>query len=137
MRILGVDYGNKRIGIAVSDPGCIMAHPIQTIQVKTDGSHVQEIIEIARSFQVDRVVVGLPYNMDGSLGFKGEEVILWGREFEQMIGLPVIFWDERLSTAEAHDMLLGLNVKGKKRRAIVDKIAASIILQGYLDSERA
>ena len=137
MRILGVDHGSKRIGIAVSDPGRTMAHPIQTVRVKPDGSHIQEIIEIARSFQVERVVVGLPYNMDGSLGFKGEEVLAWGRELERRIGLPVIFWDERLSTSEAHDMLLSLEVRGKKRRAIVDRIAASIILQGYLDSERA
>jgi len=136
MRILGIDYGIKRIGIAVSDPGRLMAHPLRIIQVKQDGSHVQEILEIARSYQVDRVVVGLPYNMDGSIGFKGEEVMLWGRELEQRIGLPVIFWDERLSSSEAHDMLLGFNMKGKKRKAVVDKIAASIILQGYLDSER-
>lgn len=135
MRILGVDYGSKRIGIAVSDPACTMAHPIRTIQVKSDGSHFQEIVEIARSFQVDRLVVGLPYNMDGSLGGKGEEVLLWGRELEQRVGLPVNFWDERLSTSEAHEMLLGFNVKGKRRKTIVDKIAASIILQGYLDSE--
>lgn len=137
MRIMGVDYGSKRIGIAISDPGCIMAHPIQTIQVKPDDSHVREIIQIARSYQVERVVVGLPYNMDGSLGFKGEEVLAWGHELERMTGLPVIFWDERLSTSEAHDMLMNLNVRGKKRKGIVDKIAASIILQGYLDSERA
>ena len=135
MRILGIDYGSKRIGVAVSDPGRTMAHPIQVIPVKPDGSHFQDIIDIARSYQVDRVVVGLPYNMDGSLGFKGEEVMLWGRELEQRTGLHVIFWDERLSTSEAHDMLMGLNMKGKKRKAVVDKIAASIILQGYLDSE--
>ena len=137
MRILGVDYGNKRIGIAVSDPGQSMAHPIETIHVKPDDSHFLEIIQIARSFQVERVVVGLPYNRDGSLGFKGEETMAWGRELELRIGLPVIFWDERLSTSEAHDVLMNLNVRGRKRKGIVDKIAASIILQGYLDSVRA
>lgn len=137
MRILGIDYGNKRIGVAVSDPGCTMAHPLQTVRVKPDGSHFQEILEIARSFQADRVVVGLPYNMDGSLGFKAEEVFRWGGELMERIGLPVIFWDERLSTSEAHDLLIGLSIRGKKRRTIVDKIAAGIILQGYLDAEHA
>lgn len=137
MSILGVDYGNKRIGVAVSDPGLTMAHPLRTILVKPDGSHMDEIREAARAYNADRIVVGLPYNMDGSLGFKGQEVMLWGGKLEEMTGLPVIYWDERLSTSEAHGILLGFNVKGKKRRAVVDKIAASIILQGYLDSEHS
>lgn len=137
MRILGIDYGSKRIGIAVSDPGRTMAHPIQTIEVKPNGSHLEEIMKIAESFEVDRVVVGLPYNMDGSLGLKGKEVMQWGKDLEHRTGLPVVFWDERLSTSEAHDMLRGFNMKGRKRRVVVDRIAASIILQAYLDSERA
>jgi putative Holliday junction resolvase len=73
--------------------------------------------------------------MDGSLGDRAREVMLWGGQIEALLGIPVIFWDERLSTSEAHEMLIGINVKGRKRKSIVDKIAASIILKGYLDSE--
>lgn len=135
MRILGLDYGSKRIGVALSDPSETMAHPIETIQVKSDGSHFKVIKTITDEYQVSKIVVGLPYNMDGSLGNKGEEVIKWGKDLERVLGLPVIFFDERLSTSEAHELLMRINVKGRKRNAIVDKIAASIILKGYLDSE--
>jgi putative Holliday junction resolvase len=135
MRILGLDYGSKRIGVALSDPSETMAHPIETIQVKSDGSHFKVIKTIADSYQVSKVVVGLPYHMDGSLGNRGEEVIKWGKDLEKVLGLPVIFFDERLSTSEAHELLMRINIKGRKRNAIVDKIAASIILKGYLDSE--
>ena len=135
MRILGLDYGSKRIGVALSDPSETIAHPIETIQVKSDGSHFKVIKTIADAYQVSKVVVGLPYNMDGSLGNRGEEVIKWGKDLEKVLDLPVIFFDERLSTSEAHELLMGINVKGRKRKAIVDKIAASIILKGYLDLE--
>lgn len=135
MRILGLDYGSKRIGVALSDPSETMAHPIETIQVKSDGSHFKVIKTITDEYQVSKIVVGLPYNMDGSLGNKGEEVIKWGKDLEKVLDLPVIFFDERLSTSEAHELLMRINVKGRKRNAIVDKIAASIILKGYLDSE--
>ncbi len=130
-----MDYGSKRIGVALSDPSETMAHPIETIQVKSDGSHFKVIKTITDEYQVSKIVVGLPYNMDGSLGNKGEEVIKWGKDLERVLGLPVIFFDERLSTSEAHELLMRINVKGRKRNAIVDKIAASIILKGYLDSE--
>jgi putative Holliday junction resolvase len=135
MRFLGLDYGSKRIGVALSDPDGTMAFPIETIQVKPDGSHFRDIKAIIDAYQVARLVVGLPYNMDGSLGDRAREVMLWGGQIEALLGIPVIFWDERLSTSEAHEMLIGINVKGRKRKSIVDKIAASIILKGYLDSE--
>jgi putative Holliday junction resolvase len=136
MRLLGIDYGMKRIGIALSDPDRIMTHPMETISVKPDGSHIRIIQEIIQAYQVEKVVVGLPYNMDGTLGHAGEEVLAWGKKLEETIGLPVIFWDERLTTSEAHEFLIDLKVKGKKRKGIVDKIAASIILKNYLDTQR-
>jgi len=135
MRFLGLDYGSKRIGVALSDPDGTMAFPIETIQVKPDGSHFKDIKDIIDAYQVAKLVVGLPYNMDGSLGDRAREVMKWGGQIEAFLGIPVIFWDERLSTSEAHEMLIGINVKGRKRKSIVDKIAASIILKGYLDSE--
>lgn len=135
MRLLGIDYGMKRIGIALSDPDGVMTHPLETIVVRPDGAHIEAIRKIADAYQVEKVVVGLPYNMNGTLGTSGDEVLRWGRHLEEVLGLPVVFWDERLTTSEAHDFLLGLKVKGRKRKTIVDKIAASIILKGYLDSE--
>jgi putative holliday junction resolvase len=137
MRFLGLDYGSKRIGIALSDPDGTMAFPLETIQVKPDGSHLKDIKALIDAYQVAKLVVGLPYNMDGSVGDKAQEVMRWGGEIEALLGISVIFWDERLSTSEAHEMLLNINVKGRKRKSIVDKIAASIILKGYLDSVKS
>jgi putative Holliday junction resolvase len=135
MRLLGIDYGMKHIGIALSDPQEIMAIPLDTILVRPDGSHIKAIHKIVDAYQVEKVVVGLPFNMDGSLGAAGDEVIRWGKHLEEALGLPVVFWDERLTTSEAHEILIKLKVKGKRRKHIVDKIAASIILKGYIDSE--
>ncbi len=134
MRTMGLDYGTKRIGVAISDPEGTMAHPLDTIEVKDDGSHMACITTIVRDYGITKVVVGLPYNMDGSIGASGEKVIAWSEELKAILDLPVILWDERLTTSEAHDFLLSLNVKGKKRKHIVDKIAAGIILKDYLDS---
>ena len=80
------------------------------------------------------MVVGLPYNMDGSIGETGDRAIAFSQELGRELNLPVELWDERLTTSEAHDMMISMNVKGKKRRQVVDKIAAALILQGYLDS---
>ncbi len=137
MRLLGIDYGIKRIGIALSDPQGTMALPFDTILVRSDGSHIKAIHEIVDAYQVDKVVVGLPFNMNGSLGTAGDDVIRWGKQLETALGLPVVFWDERLTTSEAHEILTNMKVKGKRRKRSVDKIAASIILKGYLDSEQS
>jgi putative Holliday junction resolvase len=137
MRIMGLDYGTKRIGVAISDPECIMAHPLDTVEVRADGSHIAILVNIARDYEVTQIVVGLPYNMDGSIGESGERVIEWSEQLKTSLGLPVLLWDERLTTSEAHEFLMNLNVKGKKRKSIVDKIAASIILKDYLDSSRS
>jgi putative Holliday junction resolvase len=134
MRIMGIDYGTKRIGISISDPSCTMAHPLDTVAVKADGSHIGHIRALAGEYEITLVVVGLPYNMDGSIGPSGEKVIEWSKELESVLALPVVLWDERLTTSEAHDFLISLKVKGKKRKHIVDKIAASIILNDYLNS---
>jgi len=136
MRLLGIDYGIKRIGIALSDPSGTMAHPMETIPVKSDGSHIQAIKKIIDAYRVEKLVVGLPYNMDGSLGSAGEAVLAWGENLEKTLGIPVDFWDERLTTSEAHEFLIHLNVKGKKRKGIVDKIAAGIILKDYMEANK-
>jgi len=134
MRIMGLDFGTKRIGVAISDPECSMAHPLDTVEVRTDGSHMDKIQVIAREYSIAKVVIGLPYNMDGSIGPSGEKVLLWAEEIKTLLEVPVVFWDERLTTSQAHEFLIGLKVKGKKRKLVVDKIAAGIILKDYLDS---
>jgi len=134
MRIMGLDFGTKRIGVAISDPGGSMAHPLDTVEVRGDGSHMEQLQTIAREYGISKVVIGLPYNMDGSIGPSGEKVLAWSEQIKGLLGLPVVLWDERLTTSEAHEFLIGLNIKGKKRKHIVDKIAAGIILKDYLES---
>jgi putative holliday junction resolvase len=134
MRIMGIDYGTKRIGVAVSDPQCSMAHPLDVVPVREDGSHMEALKKIVREYQVEKIVVGIPYNMEGDVGVSAQKVMLWASELGQALGLPVELWDERLTTSEAHELLIHLKVKGPRRKAIVDKIAASIILKSYLDA---
>lgn len=133
---MGIDYGTKRIGVAISDPSCTMAHPLEIVPVKEDGSHMESLRRIVRDYQVEKIVVGLPYNMDGDVGESAKKVMLWSEELGRELNLPVDLWDERLTTAEAHEVLMHLKVKGPKRRAIVDKIAAGIILKSYLDARQ-
>ncbi len=134
MRFMGLDYGTKRIGVAISDTGCTMAHPLEVIEVKGDGSSMSRIKEIASSYGITHVVVGLPYNMDGSIGDIARQVMKWSEELEAFLGLPVVLWDERLTSFEAEGMMIDFNVKARKRRQVIDKIAAGIMLKSYLDS---
>jgi len=134
MIYMGIDYGVRRIGIAISDPSSTMALPLATIEVRTDQSHIELIRKLADDYQVERVVVGLPYNMDGTLSEAGNKVMEWARSLQGSLKRPVILWDERLTTFEAHGVLDTLKIKGVKRRAKVDQVAASLILKDYLDS---
>jgi len=135
--IMGIDYGSRRIGIAISDPSGTMALPLTTIEVRDDHSPLEKIKHLVKDYQISAVVVGLPYNMDGTLSESGKAVMLWSERLGEILNLPVILWDERLTTFEAHDVLNSLNVKVKKRRRMVDKIAASLILKEYLHSRTA
>ncbi len=133
---MGIDYGTKRIGVAISDPSCTMAHPLETIQVRDDGSLMQNLKSLIKDYSVDKIVVGLPYNMDGTEGISAGRVTEWAKGLEQITGLPVTFWDERLTTSEAHEILKELSVKGPKKKKIIDKLAASLILKSYLEAGR-
>jgi len=134
MRFMGIDYGTRRIGVAISDPLCTMAHPLDVIDVRKDNSHIERIRDIAKGYNITHVIVGLPYNMDGSIGDCGKSIIEWSRQLENGIGLPVTLWDERLTTYEAQDLLTRSNVRRRRQRQVRDKIAAGFILKGYLDS---
>ena len=135
-RYLGVDYGDVRTGLAVSDPSGLLASGVG--QIKPGGMRrtAEAVCEEARRLSVSRIVVGLPKNMDGSEGFRAEAVRAFVAILEELTALPVILFDERLSTCEAHRYLQSTGVSTKKRKGVVDTLSAQIILQDYLDRER-
>jgi putative Holliday junction resolvase len=134
MRILGLDVGTKRIGIAISDELGWTAHGIKTLHRGNGESDLGKIHDIAREYRVEKIVVGLPTNMNGSLGPQAEMVLGFVQELREILDLPIITWDERLSTVEATKMLIRADLSRKKRKRKVDMTAAIIILQSYLDS---
>ncbi len=132
-RILGIDPGEKRIGVAMSDPLGITAQGLPTIQVKSPEDAAEQISRIARAETVKKIVVGLPLNMDGSEGEQAERAYHLGRKLEELSGLPVIFRDERLTSRQAELVLLEADMRRDKRKKNIDRLAAQIILQSYLD----
>ncbi len=134
MRILGLDVGTKRIGIAISDELGWTAQGIKTLHRSNGQSDLGEIRDIAREYGVEKIVVGLPRNMNGSLGPQAEMTLGFVQELREILGVPIITWDERLSTVEATKMLIRADLSRKKRRGKVDMTAAILILQSYLDS---
>lgn len=136
MKILGLDYGEARIGVAVSDSLGILATPLETVSEKDREKQLEAVAAAARENGAERLVFGLPIRMDGSRGHRAEYTEEFARELSERTGLPYDMWDERLSSAEAHRVLETGGVSGKKRKTKVDKIAAVIILQGYLDAHK-
>ena len=134
MKILGLDYGEARIGVAVSDALGMLATPLDTICEKDRECQLQKTAEVAKLHNVEKLVVGYPKHMDGTVGHRAVYTEEFAKDLSEMLGIPYIMWDERLSSTEAHRILEQGGVSGKKRKTKVDKIAAVIILQGYLDS---
>ncbi len=133
MRILGIDYGRVRIGLAMSDPDGIIASPLP-VCLRTDiGSDVDYIVELVRANGIERIVIGLPLNMDGSAGEMVDEVAVFADRLRVQVQFPVVTFDERLTTAEAERVLIQANLSRKKRKGVRDSLAAVLILQGYLD----
>jgi len=133
MRILGLDLGSRTIGMAISDELGLTAQGLKTIRRKSAQEDLKELATILSQYKIQKVVVGLPRNMDGSLGKQAEKVLEWVESFQKRTGVPVTTWDERLSTVEASRILLEADLSRRKRRGTVDKVAAVLILQGYLD----
>jgi len=131
MRILGVDLGDRRIGLAISDADGKLAGPLRTIN--QSGGAIEEILKIAQSEDIGMVVVGLPLNMDGSLGEEGKKAQRFAQELHEKSALPVNVWDERLSTFEAERMLREAGKKGDKLKKALDKSAAAVILQDFIN----
>ena len=133
MIILSVDYGDKRTGIAVCDKFEMLASPVCVITEWNIDTLANKIIEVAKEKRAEEIVVGLPKNMDGSEGFRADACKELGEKLKNLTEIPVNFWDERLTTVSAHKILSENNVRGKKRKAVVDAVAADIILQDYID----
>ncbi len=133
IRILGLDVGEKRIGLAVSDPLGITAQGIEVLLRRDQASDQARLLAVAREYQVQEIVVGLPRHMDGRPGKAVPEIMELARTLGEALGVPVTPWDERLTTAEAERVLIEADVSRRRRRQVVDQLAAVLILQGYLD----
>ncbi len=132
MVIMSVDYGDVRTGIAVCDKMQILASPVCVITEKDRDKLADKITELAREKKAERICVGLPQNMDGSYGFRSEACRELGEILKEKTGLPVAFQNERLTTVSAHNILNTADVRGKKRKAVVDAVSAVLILEDYL-----
>lgn len=134
MRILGLDYGEKRIGVAVCDELGFTAQGLPTI-IRKNKKHDWKILgDLITNYKVEKIVIGYPLKLDGSEGIQCEKVNRFSALLEKTFSLPVIKWQETLSTKEAEEILINSGVRWEKRKKMVDKLAACLILQGYLDS---
>ena len=136
MRIIGLDYGTKTVGVAVSDSLGITAQAVETITRKEENKLRQTLARIEAlidEYNVEEIVVGFPKNMNNTIGERAEACRDFADKLERRTGLPVIMWDERLTTVSADNVLKECGVRRENRKAVVDKIAAVFILQGYLD----
>ncbi len=133
---MGLDVGSRTIGVAISDELGITAQGLKTIRRKSSEEDLKELSRIIDQFEIKKLVVGLPKNMDGSLGKQAEIVFKWIKSVQQKLSLPIVTWDERLSTVGASKILLEADVSRKKRKGVIDKVAAVLILQGYMDQIR-
>ena len=139
MRIMGLDYGSKTVGVAVSDELLLTAQPVETIERKSENKlrrTLARIEELIDSYGVSFIVLGYPKNMDNSEGFRAQATEEFKEMLERRTGLDVFLQDERLSTVESERVLMEQGVRRENRKRYVDKLAASIILQGYLDKQK-
>ena len=138
MRLIGLDYGDKTVGVAVSDGLGLTAQPLETItrdRWNKLRKTYQRIEEIISEYEVGEIIIGKPLNMDDTEGERVERTKIFGDELERRTGLPIRYVDERLTTVEADEILTEMGVADDKKKTYIDKIAASIILQNYMDSE--
>lgn len=137
MKIIGLDVGSKTIGVAVSDALGWTAQGLTTIKWNEQviDSADEQLKEIIENHEIGKAVIGLPKNMNGTIGERGEASAIFASHFEKVHGIPTVFWDERLSTIAAERVLLEADMSRKKRKKVIDKMAAVMILQGYLDQK--
>lgn len=133
MRILGIDYGDKRIGTAVSDPFGWTAQGIGTIHYNDINTAIEKIVQLINKYSVEKLVVGMPKNMNGTIGPRCEKTFEFIELLKNATDKEIIEWDERLTTAAAENVLIGSNMRREKRKKVIDTVAATYILQGYLN----
>ena len=137
MRVLGLDYGSKTVGVAVSDPLGLTAQGVETVWLKQENKlrrTLARIEEIISEYQVTEIVLGYPKNMNNTIGERAQKSLEFKEMLETRTGLEVIMWDERLTTVEANRTLMEASVRRENRKQYLDQLAAVFILQGYLDS---
>lgn len=133
MKVLAIDYGDARTGIAVSDPTGFLVGSATVIHSRNREKTILEIAELVRKHRPERIVMGFPRNMDGSEGPRADLYRAFAADLEKVLAMPVVLWDERRTTVEAHNILSATGYHGKKRKNTVDAVAAGLILEGYLD----
>ena len=136
MRLMGLDYGSKTVGVAVSDPLGLTAQGVETVWRKQENKLRQtmaRIEELISEYQVERIILGYPKNMNNTIGERALKSLEFKEKLEGRTGLPVVMWDERLTTAEAERTLMETGVRRENRKQYLDQMAAVLILQGYLD----
>ena len=137
MRVMGLDYGMKTVGVAISDPLGLTAQGIETIQRKEENKlrrTCARIEELIKEYQVEKIVLGFPKHMNNDIGERAEKALEFGEMLKRRTGIEIVMWDERLTTVEAERTLMESGVRRENRKQYVDQIAAVFILQGYLDS---
>ena len=136
MRILCLDVGEKKIGVAVSDPTGSIAQAVRLLRRSSLADDIRELQTVIETYGISKIVLGLPKNLNGSLGKKAQEVMEFAKAIGPRIPVPITFWDERFSTNEAHRVFDLAQVTQKKRKPYLDMIASQLILQGYLDAQK-
>lgn len=134
MRILGIDFGDARVGIAVSDIMGWTAQGVGTVKNRGTEKLLAELEPILKEYLPEKIIIGLPKNMDGSLGFRAEATYTFADELKKIYTGEIIFWDERLTTVGASRFLNETNTRGKSRKNVIDTVSACLILEGYLNS---
>lgn len=135
---MGLDVGSKTVGVAISDEMGWTAQGIETIRINEDKNNFgfERIGQIIKDYKVEKIVVGYPKNMNNTIGPRGEASESYAEKLKELFSLPVQLWDERLTTMAAERVLLEADISRKKRKKVIDKMAAAMILQGYLDSQQ-
>ncbi|HBI03241.1 MAG TPA: Holliday junction resolvase RuvX [Paenibacillaceae bacterium] len=136
MRKMGLDVGDKTIGVAISDELGWTAQGIETIRREGKKKDFARLEELIKKFEIGEIIVGLPKNMDGTIGSRGQLCQSFAEEIQNRYQIPVKLWDERLTTVSAERVLLSADVSRKKRKQVIDKVAAVFILQNYLDARK-
>jgi len=137
MRILGIDFGDRSIGLAVSDPLLLTAQVLGRYRIQSKEKDKEYFQELVSQYEIGEIVIGLPLRMDGSSGTRVEKTKKFARWLEKILSLPVIFWDERLTTQQALKILSGKKTDFRRKKALKDQISASLILSSYLESKKA